>query len=342
MSTTIIAECCQNHNGDLGILKDMIWAAAEAGADYVKIQSMLADELTQRERFELPTESSPPSHVKTINRPYQAEYNRLEPMDLDDDAHRWFIDECNKAGVKPLTTIFSHSRVAFLGSLDWDAVKVASYDCASYPLLRSLKSKFDHLFISTGAMHDHEIETAAWVLEGHSFTFLYCVTIYPTPLDAIQLQRLHYLRFVAYPNRVDEPVGFSDHTLVARDGLQASTAALAFGVDVIERHFTILPEDETRDGPISINPDQLKELVDLARLSSSDSRAFMRHCKKHVPSLCPLFTGYRDLNNRERVTDRAIGKLSREELLNRDYYHGRFASRNANDDPVQNWEIWDD
>ena len=48
----VIAECCQNHKGDLSILKDMIWAAAEAGADYVKIQSMLADELTYRERFE--------------------------------------------------------------------------------------------------------------------------------------------------------------------------------------------------------------------------------------------------------------------------------------------------
>ena len=137
---TIIAECCQNHNGDLAILKDMVWAVAEAGATYVKIQSMLAADLPKRQRFETGTWDG---EVQTaIKRPHHTEYERLKPMDLDDDTHHWFSEECAKAGIKPLTTIFSRSRIAFIASLGWDAVKVASYDCAIFPMLQELKEFF--------------------------------------------------------------------------------------------------------------------------------------------------------------------------------------------------------
>ena len=81
---TIIAECCQNHNGDLKILKDMIWAAASAGADYVKIQSMLASDLAYREVFEEGLIEE--GETKAIKRPYRTEYDRLKPLDLDVEA----------------------------------------------------------------------------------------------------------------------------------------------------------------------------------------------------------------------------------------------------------------
>ena len=112
---TIIAEACQNHNGDRTVLKEMITAAKDAGADIIKIQSMLAEDLTQRPQFETGIKDS--AKAKTIQRPYKPEYARLKPMDLDDDAHRWFIAECQKAGIKPMTTIFSWSRLKFLTSL---------------------------------------------------------------------------------------------------------------------------------------------------------------------------------------------------------------------------------
>lgn len=309
----VIAECCQNHKGDLAILKDMIWAASEAGADYVKIQSMLADELARRERFE---EGLIEDGVqKAIRRPFKAEYERLKPMDLDDDTHRWFIEECRRAGVKPLTTVFTRARVPFLASLPWREIKVASYDCASYPLLRDLKQHFSHLFISTGATNDAEIEGAAALLAGHSFTFLHCVTIYPTPLGDMNLARLRYLRTFT------PSVGFSDHTLVPRDGLKASIVALMLGADVIERHYTILPPDATRDGPVSINPTQLKELVKFARLPTKEIEAYIRgHVPEHVSML-----------GQERR------ELTHQELLNRDYYRGRFASR-VGERQVPNWE----
>ena len=312
----VIAECCQNHKGDLAILKDMIWAAAEAGADYVKIQSMLADDLTCRERFE---EGIIENGVqKAIKRPYKPEYERLKPMDLDDDAHRWFIEECRKADVKPLTTVFSRARVPFLASLPWREIKVPSYDCASYPLIRDLMVHFDHLFISTGATHDWEIEKAASLLAGRSYTFLHCVTIYPTPLDAVNLARLNYLR------RLAPSVGFSDHSLVARDGLKAAVVALMLGAEMVERHYTILSPEDTKDGPVSINPAQLRDLVNFARMPQEELKAYV---EENVPEY-PIMLGQ---EKRE---------LTQVELLNREYYRGRFASC-VGGQVIYNWEETD-
>lgn len=291
----------------------MIWVAAEAGADHVKIQSMRADDLAFRERFE--ERRVEDGVVRTIKRPYRAEFDRLKPMDLDDQAHLWFIEECGRAGVIPITTAFSRSRVPFIAGLPWRSIKVASYDCASHPLIRDLKNHFDHLFISTGATFDEEIRKTAEILKGHSFSFLHCITIYPTPLHELHLARMEWLK------QFTPSVGFSDHTLVARDGLKASMAALACGAEVIERHFTILSADQTKDGPVSVNPTQLKELKAFAELPLEDRR---RVAEAEIPELSSM----RGL---------AVRPLSPEELLNRDYYRGRFASKKDGKD-IFNWE----
>ncbi len=300
---TIIAEACQNHQGDLGTLKNMIYAAKEAGADYIKIQSMLADELTSRKRFEEGVIEN--GVVKAIKRPYKAEYERLNPMDLNDEAHIWFIEECKKASIKPLSTIFSFSRIKFLASLGWDEIKVASYDCASLPFIKELKKCFRHLYISTGSTFDEEIKKTAEILKDHSFTFMHCITIYPTPLEEMQLRRINWLR------QFTNSVGFSDHTLVERDGLKASFAAIFYGADVVERHFTILDRSQTKDGPISINPDELKELVEFSKLKRDEQRKYVEKSIKEF----------------DMILGKETRELSEEELLNRDYYRGRFASK---------------
>ena len=309
----IIAECCQNHKGNLKLLEDMIWTAKEAGADYVKIQSILADDLTFRERFE----EGEVREGKTLcmKRPYQPEYARLKPMDLDDDAHHFFIECCNKARIKPLTTVFSRSRIPFLASLSWDTIKIASFDCASYPMLCDLKERFRNLIISTGSTYKAEIKITAVLLKGTEFSFLHCVSIYPTPLDKLRLSRIAWLR------QFTPSVGFSDHTLAARDGIKASIVALSLGAEMIERHFTLLPRDQTKDGPVSINTDQLKLLVEASRMKRED-------LKQRVQSEIPEWESF--LGDPE--TD-----LTHEEELNRNYYRGRFVSR-TKDGVVYNWE----
>ncbi len=310
--TKIIAEFCQNHRGNLDTLKEMVRAAAEAGADYAKIQSMRADDLVYRERFEEGRVIDGKPYA--IKRPYKDEYQRLKPMDLSDEAHGTFIDECKSAGIAPLTTVFSRSRIPFLAGRPWREIKVASYDCASYPMIRELAERFDHLFISTGATYDDELEKTAKILKGRSFTFLHCVTVYPTPLDRMNLARLGYLRKLA------KSVGFSDHSLVERDGLKASIAALYHGADFIERHFTIMDKALTRDGPVSVNPAQLKELVAYAKMGKSE----LEEQARKIPEL-------------EAMKGKKYPGLSPEEVLNRDYYRGRFASR-VKGVVVFNWE----
>jgi N,N'-diacetyllegionaminate synthase len=311
--SVIIAEFCQNHKGDLSLLKEMVWAAAEAGATYAKIQSMLADDLTLRERFENGQWEG--ERQIAIKRPYLPEYERLKPMDLNDEAHWIFAEECQKAGIKPLTTVFSRSRIPFIASLGWKAVKVASYDCASLPMLGELKEHFEHLFVSTGATYNEEIEQAAHLLADHSFSLLHAVTIYPTPLNELHLRRLAYLR------QFTPSVGLSDHTLVSRDGIKASVAALSLGAQVIERHFTLLGPQDTKDGPVSIRPEELKALVAFSKMDPGDLREYVAG---EIPEL-------------EQMLGLPSRPLSEVELLNRDYYRGRFASR-VGGEVIYNWE----
>tara|TARA_Y100000593_G_scaffold94742_1_gene195603 strand:+ start:1512 stop:2474 length:963 start_codon:yes stop_codon:yes gene_type:complete len=318
--TQIIAELCQNHNGDLDILKQMIKAAAESGADYVKIQSMLADDLTQRPRFEEGIEEG--GVIKAIKRPYQAEYDRLKPLDLDDATHRMFIEECKKHGVKPLTTVFNRTRIPFLASLPWPekAIKIASFDCRSRPMIKELISAgFEKFFISTGTTYDEEIEETANLLKeaGVEYTLLHCVSIYPTPLGAGHLERIDFLR------KFSSSVGFSEHSSYESDKLKLSVAALTYDIDVIERHFTVLPKDETKDGVVSLNKEQLAELSSYCKDEATEP--FVRAMKMLSPLEYQLMRGHK------------TRKLTHAEILNRDYYQGRFANH-MEDKVVYNWE----
>lgn len=311
----IIAELCQNHLGDRRLLLEMVWAAAEAGATIAKIQSIWAEDLTYRERFETGVVDAA-GRTQCIKRPYGPEYRRLRPLNLSAKDHWAFVQECEKARIVPMTTVFARSRIRLVQEAGFRYVKVASYDCASLSLLRELRARFETLYVSTGATYDQEVEEAANVLAGTDFTFLHCVTIYPTPFELLNLGRMAFLR------KYTSKVGFSDHTLVERDGLKAAVAALYLGADVVERHFTLLPRDRTRDGPVSITSGELRELVAFASMTAAELKEVVGKLVPEFPSLV------------------APWEMSREEKLNRDYYRGRFASflPSAPMKPVYNWD----
>lgn len=314
MRPILIAECCQNHNGNKEILKEMIHKAAENGADYVKIQSIRSSDLTKRDRFE-EGETSESGEIKAIRRPYQAEADRLSKLDLSIEQETWFVQECLRAGVAPMTTAFTRSIVKDIKDIGYEAIKVASYDCASYPLLQDLKKYFSTIFVSTGATYDEEIEKAAKILQGIELILLHCVTIYPTPLEDLHLKRINFLR------RFTNKVGYSDHSKPSTTGLWASKIALALGASCIERHYTVLPPDQTRDGVVSITPEMLKELREFANLNRFE---MMEIVKNQLPDW-------------EITLGASTRPLSDAELLNRDYYRGRFASK-VNEEVVYNWE----
>ena len=314
MKPILIAECCQNHNGSQEILKRMIHEAAANGADYVKIQAIRSSELTYRERFENGlTDAS--GQVQVIQRPYQPELERLSTLDLSTDQERWFAEECERAGVMPLTTAFTRSGVRDIQDMGYPAIKIASYDCASYPLLEDAKKVWKKLFVSTGATYDEEIEIAAQMLAGSDFEFLHCVTIYPTPLSELHLNRMQWLR------QFSEKVGYSDHSKPAETGLWASKTALALGASCVERHYTVLGPTETKDGPVSITPAMLKELREFADRPVEERLEIVQ----------------REFPDWETTLGDAHRPMSHAEKLNRDYYRGRFASK-VDGKPVYNWE----
>jgi N,N'-diacetyllegionaminate synthase len=202
------------------------------------------------------------------------------------------------------------------------SVKVASYDCASYQLLRELKDKFGEIVISTGSTFDDEVQHASLVMKGHpNWSLLHCVTLYPTPISKLNLGRLAFLRDLA------PRVGYSDHSSPAETGLTASMVACALGASLLERHFTILPPDATRDGVVSVTPKQFRELSSFAKLS---------HESQHEELLS------RGIDTQDYLLP-SDQTLSHDELLNRNYYRGRFATPRHGETTSQkcgiyNWE----
>lgn len=317
MAVEVIAEFCQNHNGDKELLSEMVHAASESGARVGKIQTIFADNLAYRPKFETGVQID--GEVRVIQRPYQPEYDRLKNLELDFDAHAAFVELCRKHGLTPMTTCFAREHISSIRQAGFSQIKVASYDCASYTLLRELKGEFDRLVVSTGASYDDEIVTAVGILDGCPHSLLHCVTIYPTPLDQVHLARMEFLRTLA------GSVGFSDHSLVERDGIAAAKAAVYLGAETVERHFSILPATSTKDGPVSIGVPELEELVRFSGLSRSEQ----------VDELDQRHPGWQECIGESRR------QLTHEELLNRDYYRGRFASRRNGygaSNMIFNWE----
>jgi len=316
--TKIIVELCQNHNGNLNILEEMIHAAKDSGAEIVKIQSMLSRDLTHRKKFDTGEIDSDGS-VKVLKRPYKDEYERLKKLDLDDEAHFKFIELCNKYKVIPLTTIFSRSRLNFLQKCNFKKIKVASFDCASFQMIEELaQSKFEEIIISTGCTFDDEIKKTSEILKKYNknFSLLHCVSIYPTPINEAHLERINFLRFFT------KNVGLSEHSNPAINGLKISIASLLYDPCYIERHFTILKQSDSKDGPVSINPAQLKLLIEMSKKNKNE-------IKEYIKTSIPEF---------ERIKGLSSRKLSKTELLNRSYYRGRFASLDSNSNYIYNWE----
>jgi N,N'-diacetyllegionaminate synthase len=309
----LILEICQNHRGSITLLEEMIHAASETGAKFLKIQDIHSSELTKRDRFEKGKKNK--DKIITIKRPFDLEFQRLSQLDMDDNFIGHFISLTKKYKCKPIVTPFSYNSFERLKNKKLDYVKIASYDCSALLFLEKISTLNKPMIVSTGASRKKEIIQAAKLLEKKLHAFLHCVTIYPTPLEKCNLLKIQFLKTLC------KNVGWSDHTLFSRDGHVASLVSILCGANYIERHFTILKKDKTKDGPVSINPKEAKELLGYMNLKKTDIK--------------------KELNSINKNWKLALGKgtfnLSHEENLNRDYYRGRFAKK-INNKIIYNWE----
>ena len=312
----LIAELCQNHNGDEKIVEEMVHAAAESGADYAKIQSIDSNELTYRERFENGLIEG--GKVKVIKRPYQSEYDRLKKLDLTEKFQLNFHKICEKYQIKPMTTLFTRSKINLVNKMNIDCLKISSFDCASHKLIDELKNvKVNKFIISTGATYDREIFKTVEIMKRNNldFSLLHCISIYPTTPEVANLNRIKFLA------KLSATVGISDHSNPDLYKYKIIAASILLGASVVEKHFTILDKDKTKDGVVSANPSQLKEISNLCKMNLENLDSYVSENVKEF----------------EIMKGKETRELTETELLNRDYYQGRFASK-KNNNLIFNWE----
>jgi len=301
MKTKLIAEFCQNHNGKRENLSEMIQSAARAGFTHGKIQGLYSGELTHRAEFE--NQDSP------IFRPFEKEVERLKKLDLSEEDEKWFVQESLDAGIVPMITVFSHEGVNRANRAGFKSIKIASYDCASLSLIQRVITFASELVVSTGATNWKNVKRTAKLLKdcenkGLGVALLHARTIYPTPSLNTGLARM--LGLIDF----GLPVGFSDHSRPDVDGLLATKFALTLGASVIERHYTVLDKGDTKDGPVSINELEAREISTFAAMTLEEKFANLGDDILRVGEFLKL-------NSFEPT---------REEVLNATYYRGRVAS----------------
>lgn len=329
--TFVIAEAGSNHNGDLGKAKELVDAAAAAGADAIKFQTFRADEVY--------VEDSGQAAYLDDDRSL---YEIVESMEMPYDWIPELYEYANEQGIFFMSTPSDPRAVDELEQYV-PAYKVESFHLSNHPFLRYLASKDKPLILSTGAHEMDEIEEAVSVLRDENveeFALLHCVSGYPTPLDQINVRVVQTLR-----EQFDVPTGLSDHTL---DPTTAPAAAVALGATIVEKHITLDKEMEGPDHEFALEPDELDEMVTAIRNTEQalgDGVKRLADAEKELHDKSRRFIHARtDIEAGEKLTEENVGLLSPGErdsgLLPKHYDDvlGQTASRNIKKSKGITWE----
>lgn len=252
--TYIVAEMSGNHGGKIEIAKDIIKAAANCGADAVKLQTYTADTITldsDKPDFLLPQPNDWKGH-KNFYDLYQEAHTPWE-------WHKPLFDYARELGIEIFSAPFDETAVDFLEELEVPAYKIASPEIFHVPLIEKVAQTGKPVILSTGLAELEDIERAVDVLKTngcHQVVILKCTTAYPAPLDEANLTTIPDLS-----QRFNCLSGLSDHTA----GLIAPITATSLGAHLIEKHFTIKSAGETVDSFFSLNEVEFAELVSSIR-----------------------------------------------------------------------------
>lgn len=255
----IIAEAGVNHDGSLATAIEMVAAAAEAGADYVKFQTFKAENLVT-------ATADKAAYQKEACGESESQLGMLERLELSAADFITLSKECAKRNIGFMSTPFDSESVDELAPLGMDYWKIPSGEITNLPLLSKIGGMGQKVILSTGMSTLEEVDAAVSVLERcgtprSNIILLHCNTQYPTPPEDVNLRALDSLRTLGCAS-----VGYSDHT----SGTDIPLAAVALGASVIEKHFTL---DRNRKGPdhkASLEPHELKDMVSsIRRVSAS-------------------------------------------------------------------------
>lgn len=250
----IIAEAGVNHNGDIKIAKKMVNVAAEAGADAVKFQTFKSEKGLSK--FAPKAE-----YQKKVTDENESQLEMVKKLELDINAHRELINCCKKKNILFLSTPFDLESVDLLLELGIETFKIPSGEITNFPHLKRIGSLGRRVILSTGMADMGEIEDALDILIEagtlkENITVLHCNTEYPTPFEDVNLRAMLTIKEAF---KID--VGYSDHTM----GIEIPIAAVAMGATMIEKHFTLDRNMVGPDHSASLEPNELKAMVNAIR-----------------------------------------------------------------------------
>lgn len=293
--TLIIAEAGVNHNGSIVMAKQLIDAAAIAGVDYVKFQTFKAEKLV--------TKDAKQADYQQRNAADDSQYSMLKKLELSEAQHEELIAYCMEKGLKFLSTAFDMESVEYLHSLRLGLWKIPSGEITNYPYLKAIAQYGKPVILSTGMCEMEDVQNAVDVLCKHGLkkeqiTVLHCNTEYPTPMQDVNLKAMQEIK-----DAIGVKVGYSDHT----QGIEVPIAAVALGAEVIEKHFTL---DRTLPGPdhkASLEPNELKAMVDAIRnieQALGDGRKHVSESeRKNMAIARKSIVAARDINHGEMLTE---------------------------------------
>lgn len=247
----VIAEAGVNHNGDFENAKKLVLAAKEAGVDAVKFQTFKTENLVtidakKAEYQEKATEQG-------------TQFDMLKKLELTYDEFRELKRFCDNENIKFLSTAFDLDSIEFLHSLGMDIWKIPSGEITNYPYIKKIAEFNEPIILSTGMADFDEIKAAKDLIREYNnneLVILHCTTAYPTDFKDVNLTVMNKIK-----EEMGVNIGYSDHTI----GIEVPIAATTLGATVIEKHFTLDKNMEGPDHSASLEPDELKEMVNSIR-----------------------------------------------------------------------------
>lgn len=251
-NTFIIAEVGCNHNGNIDIAFKLIDEAVKAGADCVKFQTFKAKNLVSKN-------AEKADYQKKCTISSESQLEMLKKLELTYNDFVSLKKYCDKVGILFCSTPFDLESIHFLNALDIPFWKIPSGEITNYPYLKAIAETKKDIIMSTGMSTVDEIEEAYNVLKingASNIKLLHCNTEYPTPYEDVNLLAMQVLK-----DKFNCVVGYSDHT----KGIEVPIAAVALGASIIEKHFTLDKNMEGPDHKASLEPWELKLMIDSIR-----------------------------------------------------------------------------